>query len=149
MKKLLLIIAVIAIIILVWMLYPTEKRKVKNDITELRKAVENEDIEGITEYIDPQYQDASGMTYDEIMELIKQFLEEVDSIKVQMSGMKLNIDSTSNGDVIFASCSLGLRVLARFEGERVLAFGGIVHPASVHAFFKKSDGMYRVYYVQY
>jgi hypothetical protein len=89
------------------------------------------------------------MTYDEIMELIKQFLAEVDSIKVQMSGMKLNIDSTGNGDVVFASCSLGLRVLARFEGERVLAFGGIVHPASVRAFFKKSDGMYRAYYAQY
>ena len=131
------------------MLYPTEKRKVKSDITELRKAVENEDVEKITNYIDPQYQDASGMAYDEIMELIKQFLAEVDSIKVQMSGMKLDIDSTGNGDVVFASCSLGLRVLARFEGERVLAFGGIVHPASVRAFFKKSDGMYRVYYAQY
>jgi len=149
MKKFSLIISVIIIIVVVWMLYPTEKRKMKSDIMQLKKAVENENVENITEYIDPQYRDASGMTYDEIKELILEFLAQVDSIKIQMSGMKLNIDSTGRGNVVFASCSLGLRVLARYEGERVLAFGGIVHPGSVRGFFRKAGHTYRLYYAEY
>ena len=149
MKKFLLIIPIIIILILIWLLYPTEERKMKNDIMELKRAVENESVENITKYIDPQYLDAAGMTHDEITELMLQFLAQVDLIKVQMSGLKLNIDSTNKENIIFASCSLGLRVLARYEGERVLAYGGIVHPASVRGLFRKAGQSYRLYYAEY
>ena len=149
MKKFLLIIPIIIILILIWLLYPTEERKMKNDIMELKRAVENENVENITKYIDPQYLDAAGMTHDEITELMLQFLAQVDLIKVQMSGLKLNIDSTNKENIIFASCSLGLRVLAKYEGERVLAYGGIVHPASVRGLFRKAEQNYRLYYAEY
>lgn len=149
MKKIGLAAIIIVIIIIVWQVYPTEERKLKRDIKALADAFEAENTTEVVKYLDGAYTDLSGISYDEIGNTIEQFFAQVESIKVQMSGLKLSIDSTSEMDEIFASCSLGLRVVARFEGERVLAFGGIVHPASVRAFFRKSDGKYRVYYAQY
>jgi hypothetical protein len=149
MKKILFIVSIIVIIIVFWQLYPTEKRQLRKDIGNLEKQFEKENVAEVIEYIDPLYEDISGMTRDEMGQVIEQFFGQVDSINIQISGLKLYIDSVSEDDVIFASCSLGLKVLARYEGERVLAFGGIVHPASVRAWFRKSAGKYRAYYALY
>jgi hypothetical protein len=148
-KKFLLAIAVVVALLLVWLLYPTEERRLKNDIKQLRKAVENESIEKVGAYIDVQYRDNNELTRDELIEAIDRFFAEVDSISVQMKGLKVIIDSTTDDNTVFASCSLGVRVLARYGGERVLAFGGIVKPGSVKARMKKTEDTYEVYYAEY
>ncbi len=140
---------VLIIVALVWLMYPTEERRLKSDITDLKRAFENESAEKISVYIDVQYQDNNNMTREGLIDAVGRFFAEVDSITVQMKGLKASIDSTTADDVIFASCSLGVRVLARYEGERVLAFGGIVKPSTVQARFRKTDGKYRVYYAEY
>lgn len=149
MKKIYVAMAIIVLLIIVWKLIPTEKRKLEKDILNLRKAFESENAQQVVQYIDSAYLDLSGRTHEEITQLIAQFFSEVDSIRVQMSGLKLSIDSTDEDDITFASCSLGIRVLARYEGERVLAFGGIVKPSPVKACFRKSDQHYRVYKAEY
>jgi hypothetical protein len=148
-KKFLLAIAVVVALLLVWLLYPTEERRLKNDIKQLRKAVENESIEKVGAYIDVQYRDNNELTRDELIEAIDRFFAEVDSISVQMKGLKVIIDSTADDNTVFASCSLGVRVLARYGGERVLAFGGIVKPGTVKARMKKTEDTYEVYYAEY
>ena len=149
MKKIIPVAIVLVVIILVWQLYPTEKKRLKNDILTLKQAVEDENTERVMEFIHPQYVDASGMGHNEMMESIGRFFAQVDTIRVQVKGMKMSIDSTDKDNTIFASCSLGLRVIARFEGDRVLAFGGIVKPGPVKAYFKKSDQHYKVYKAEY
>ena len=149
MKKLGLALLIIVIVVFVWQVYPTEERRLKQDIKALARAFEAENTDEVLEHLDQTYQDIGGMSYEDLTQAIMQFFSRVDSIKVQMSGLKPSIDSTIERNEVFASCSLGLRVMARFEGERVLVFGGIVHPASVRAFLRKSDGKYRVYYAQY
>ena len=149
MKKILPVLTVIAVMVAIWQLYPTEKRKLRRDIARLERAVEAENADEIVNYIHPSYQDSSGMTYDEMLRVITEFFSQVDSINIQMSGLKLSIDSLDKDHATLASCSLGLRVLARYEGERVLVFGGIVHPASVRAFFKKAGNNYILYHAIY
>ncbi|KPK62579.1 hypothetical protein AMJ83_10455 [candidate division WOR_3 bacterium SM23_42] len=149
MKKIYVAIAIIVLVIMVWKLIPTEKRKLEKDILNIRKAFENENAQQVVQYIDPAYQDLSGRTHEEITQVIAQFFTEVDSIRVQMSGLKLSIDSTDEDNVTFASCSLGIRVLARYEGEKVLAFGGVVRPGPVRAFFRKTADRYRIYHAEY
>lgn len=148
-KSVWLILAVIIVVIIVWLWYPTEKRKLKSDIMSMKKAVEVESIGMVMEYIDLQYLDEKNLTRDEIVDVIVQFFAAVDSIRVQMSGMELSMDSTGKEKTVFASCSLGVRVLARYEGERVLAFGGLVKPGTVHARFRRADGKYKIYYAEY
>jgi hypothetical protein len=148
-KAVWLILVVVVVVIIVWLWYPTEKRKLKSDIRSVKKAVETEAVDEIMEYIDLQYLDAKNLTHDEIVAVIVQFFAEVDSIRVQMGGMKMSIDSTGNRKVIFASCSLGIRVIARYEGERILAYGGIVKPGTVRARFRKTGDKYKIYYAEY
>ena len=149
MKKIVPVVIVLVVVILIWQLYPTETKKLKRDILILNKAVEKENTERVMELIDPLYIDMSGMVYSELVGSISQFFAQVDSIRVQMSGMKLSIDSTDKDNTTFASCSLGLRVVARYEGDRVLAFGGIIKPGPVKAYFRKSDQYYKVYKAEY
>jgi hypothetical protein len=148
-KAVWLILVVVVVVIIVWLWYPTEKRKLKSDILSMKKAVEVEYMDMIMEYIDLQYLDEKNLTHDEIVAVITQFFAEVDSIRVQMGGMELNIDSTGKEKTVFASCSLGVRVLARYEGERVLAYGGLVKPGTVRARFRRTDSKYKIYYAEY
>jgi hypothetical protein len=149
MKKILVVVGIVVVIFIVWQVYPTEEKRLRRDINTLKNTFENEDAKGVAGYIDTSYQDFGGFTYVEITETIERFFSEVDSVNVQMRGLELNIDSVTEENVIFASCSLGLRVLARYEGERVLAFGGIVKPSPVKAYFRKSGQHYRVYKASY
>ena len=149
MKRILLVAGIIVMVIIIWKLYPTEEKRLRKDINTLRAMFENENTAEVARYIDTSYLDLSGLSYDDITTTIGQFFEQVDSIKVQMSSLKLSIDSVTEENVIYASCSLGLRVLARYEGERVLAFGGIVKPNPVKAFFRKSGQYYTIYKASY
>lgn len=148
-RKKWLFLAVPAIVIFVWLFYPTEARRLRSDILSLRRAVERESAPEVMARIDPAYADAHGLDRDGITTVIEQFFAGVDSISVQMSGLKVRVDSVGRGRTIFASCSLGVRVLARFEGERVLAFGGIVRPGTVRAWFRKTGPGYLIYRAEY
>jgi len=148
-KRLLIVPLVIILMIIVWLFYPTEERRMKNDIKNLKNAVEKESIEIVGAYLDIQYRDNNDLTHDQLKEAMGRFFAEVDSINVQMKSLKVWIDSTAADNTIFGRCSLGVRVLARFEGERVLAFGGIVKPSTVQAKLRKTDDTYRVYYAEY
>lgn len=140
---------VLVIAVIVWRLYPTETRRLQSEIRSLRRAVEREATGEVMARIDPAYEDAHGLTRDGIAAIIEQFFAGVDSVSVQMSGLEVSIDSVGRGRTIFASCSLGVRVLARFEGERVLAFGGIVRPGTVRAWFRKNGPGYLLYRAEY
>lgn len=149
MKKVIIVPLLVVIAIIVWLFYPTEERRLKNDIRKLRKAVESESIEEVSAYIDVRYSDNRELRCDELIDAIRRFFAEVDSISVQMKGLKVIIDSTADDNTVFASCSLGVRVLAMYEGDRVLAFGGMVKPGTVKARLKKEVDIYRVYYAEY
>lgn len=149
MKKILLIPIAIIIITVIIRLIPTEKDYFKKDITSLKTAVEREDKITVLLYVDELYLDRYNTTYDELMRSMNDFFATFDSIRVVMSGLKVKIDSTDKEKTIFASCSLGLKVFARYEGERVLVFGGIIKPDPVRAFFKKSGEHYRIYTAEY
>ncbi|UCD06611.1 MAG: hypothetical protein JSV98_05110 [candidate division WOR-3 bacterium] len=149
MKKLLIVPLVIIFVVIIWLFYPTEERRMKNDINDLKNVVEHKSIAIVSAYLDIQYGDNNDLTRDQLIDALGRFFAEVDSINVQMRGLKVWVDSTTADNTIFGRCSLGLRVLARYEGERVLAFGGIVKPRTVQARLIKTDDMYKVYYAEY
>lgn len=148
-RKLLIAPLIIIIVIIVWLFYPTEERRMKSDINNLKNAVESKSIAIVSAYLDIQYGDNNNLTRDQLIDAMGRFFAEVDSINVQMRGLKVWVDSTAADNTIFGRCSLGVRVLARYEGERVLAFGGIVKPRTVQARLRKTDNTYKVYYAEY
>lgn len=149
MKKITLIIIGVVIGIIIVKLIPNEKDRLKRNIYSLRDAVEREEKTVVLQYIDEAYLDPYNTAYEELITSIDDFFRAFDSIRVVMSGLKVKIDSTDAQKTVFASCSLGLRVFARYEGERVLVFGGIIKPDPIRAYFKKSEEHYRIYAAEY
>lgn len=148
-KIVIFVIVIIAIFVIIKLIIPGEKDLVARDIRSLKNAVEKEDKNGVFKYLDENYEDRNHMTYEQLVNAIDDFFSHADSIKIFMSGIKVWIDSIDSEKNIFASCSLRLKILAHYEGEKTLVFGGVFKPAPVRASFKKSGEHYRLYYAAY
>jgi hypothetical protein len=145
-KKILVIfLCAIFVIIILRVAIPTEEGRFKNDIKSFKKAVEQENVPEILRYISPEYRDGNGMVYETFRSVIENLITEFDSLNVSISGLKVFIDSTDQQGRLFAHCSLGLKLFARYQGERTLLYGGVVRPASVRAWFTKTAARYQVY----
>lgn len=148
-KIIFIIIGVVVITIALIILLPTEKKRLKNDIKAFSDAVEKENKAEALKYIDVSYLDRRKMTYEMFANSMDNIFNQFDSINVIISGLKIEIDSIDDNKTIYASCSLGLKIFAKYEGDRALVYGGPVKPASVKALFKKSNKNYKVYCVEY
>ncbi len=139
------LISGVIIIFLLKLFLPDEPARVRRDIYRLKKAVEKEDITEVLKYVDDDYNDRYGNNYEKLVQNIGRFFNQADSIKVMFSGLRVTIDSINKENFVFASCSLGLRVLASYQGNRTLIFGGVIKPGPVKAFFKKTGDRYQLY----
>lgn len=151
MKKIIVLI-IFAVAILIYIIIkcrPNEKTQVKNDLKAFAAAVEQEDKSKMLLYIDESYTDNHAHEYRQFISNIDNLFNIAESIQIHMTGTKVFIDSTNAQDMIFASCSLGLKIFARYQGDRALVFGGLVKPNPVRAYFKKVGGHYLVYYAVY
>jgi len=148
-KIILILIAIIIVIFVLKSLILSEEDRVKKDINSLKNSVEKEDKMGVLKYINGGYLDKNNITYEELITTMDELFEQADSIKILMSRMKIRIDSVNKVETIFASCSLGLKVFAKYEGEKVMVFGSIIKPRSARAYFKKSGEHYKIYSAEY
>lgn len=152
LKKICLIaIGILLVIIIIITLWPSEQKRLKYDINALSQAIEKEELKIALNYINPTYQDKNGMDYTTFVQRIEQLFRECDSITVKISGLKVGIDSVNAQKTFFAHCSLGLKVFARYQGDKTLIFGGILKPAPVRAWFKKTkiSKYYQVIHAHY
>ena len=150
-KKQTVVISVIAVLIFAFIIIknlPSEKKKVVRDIKVLAQNVEQEYWAAMVPYLDPAYADPKGLTYQALPLLFGGLFQEVDSIEVWLSRIKPRIDST-RGPVVFASCSLDVKVIARAAGDPVLIYGEVIKPSPVRAYLKKFGDRYRVYSADY
>jgi hypothetical protein len=151
MKKIV-ILALILVVIVIYIIIkciPNEEDRVKQDLKAFTRAVEQEDKQKMLLYIDDAYSDNHSIEYQQFISNIDNLFDVAESIRIQITGLRVIIDSTNAQNVFFASCSLGLKVFALYQGDRALVFGGLVKPNPVRALFKKAGEHYRVYYAEY
>ncbi|MGB9721749.1 MAG: hypothetical protein ACPL28_09755 [bacterium] len=140
--------ALILLVFIITKLLPNEKKNLIRDIKNLKDAVEKEDVNKTLGYLDEDYLDHHSLNFNDFRSMVEEFFKSADSINIMMSGLKVWIDSTKN-NTIFAHCSLGLRVIAKYENEKMLVFGGVIQPASVKGYFRKLTDNFRVYSAEY
>lgn len=145
----LIIITGIAVYVIIQVLTISEQERAAKHIKALAVAVENEQREIVLNYIDSSYLDQRNMNYAQFVTMIDEFFTSLDHLSVQIHSLKVTIDSTQADTAFFASCSLGLRVTARHEEDRVLVFGGLVKPTPVRAYLKRTDAYYKLYDAKY
>jgi hypothetical protein len=151
MKKII-VLALVIIIIAIYIIIkciPNEEDQVKQDLKAFTTAVEQENKNEMLLYIDDAYSDNHSTEYQQFICNIDNLFDVAESIRIHITGLKVIIDSTNVQNVFFASCSLGLKVFALYQGDRALVFGGLVKPNPVRAYFKKAGEHYRVYYAEY
>ena len=153
MKKILIAAAIIIVIICVYFVIQaltlSEAERAAKHIQALAAAVEQEQRAVALNYIDSTYVDQRNMNYAQFVATIDDFFTSLNSISIQMHNLEVAIDSVHADTAFFASCSLGLRVTARHEEDRVLVFGGLVKPTPVRAYLKRTDTYYKLYDAQY
>lgn len=151
MKKriFLIVLTVIVCVIVIKLLPPSEEEHVKIDIEALKDAVEKEDTLTTFSYIDESYNDKNFTKPEELKKGIHDFFVGFDSINIGMSAPKVNIDSIDAQNTIYASCVVGLKVFAHYEGQTVILYGGIVKAAPVQIYLKKSGRHYKIYRTEY
>ncbi|OGC42160.1 hypothetical protein A2Y85_01000 [candidate division WOR-3 bacterium RBG_13_43_14] len=152
MRKRIILLALfvtIFIIAAIFILSPKEKKRIKQDITSLKTAVAHKDINEALQYISRDYNDGHHNNFESFSYSIQQLIDNFDSINIIMTGMKISIDSVNSAKTVFAACSMGLKIFARYEREKTLVFGGIVKPASVKMYLKKINSNYQIYHAQY
>jgi len=151
MKKII-VLGLVIIIITIYIIIrciPNEEDRVKQDLKAFTRAVEQENKHEMMLYIDDAYSDNHSTEYQQFISNIDNLFDIAESIQIQITGLKVIIDTVNAKGVFFASCSLGLKVFALYQGDRALVFGGLVKPNPVRAYFKKTGEHYRVYYAEY
>jgi hypothetical protein len=149
-KKIVLAIIAIAIIaFIIVKVIPRETDRVKKDVMALKQAVEQENVIAAHKYIDSTYTDNHSLTYHDLTNAVSELFSQFDACQVSMSGLKICIDSTDQKGTKWASCSLGLKIFARYGDDKVLVYGGIVKPSPVKAWLRKSTTHYKVISAEY
>uniref|UniRef100_A0A7C4THF4 Uncharacterized protein n=1 Tax=candidate division WOR-3 bacterium TaxID=2052148 RepID=A0A7C4THF4_UNCW3 len=135
-------------IIIIFRLLPDEKKRLLKDINKLKEGVEKENLAIVLDYIDRDYLDRHYFDFKKLESTIEEFFNTADSIRIMMSGIRVWIDSTVENN-FYAHCSLGLRVIAKYNNEKILVFGGVLQPASVKGYFRKEKNFYKIYSAEY
>jgi hypothetical protein len=153
MRKILIAAAIIIVTICVYFVIQAltlnETERATKDIRALAAAVEHEQRDAVLNYVDSTYLDQRSVSYTQFFTMIDEFFASLHNINVQIHNLQVTIDSVHTDTAFFASCSLGLRVTARHEDDRVLVFGGLVKPSPVRAYLKRTGAYYKVYDAQY
>jgi hypothetical protein len=139
----------IIVAVLIILLMPNEKKRLTRDIRTLEQAVEHRNKTLTAQYISISYLDAKGLDYKGLMQIIENMFLNSSSIEINLNHLKPSIDSTDPSRAIFASCSLGLRVFAVVDSQKVLLYGGVIQSSPVRAYFKKVSGKYELYSAEY
>jgi hypothetical protein len=142
-------LAIVVAVVLIIILMPSEKKRLAHDIRVLEHAVENKNKSLALQYISDSYNDPKGLNRDGLVQIIENIFLNSISIEINLSNLKPSIDSTDPSRAVFASCSLGLRVFAVVDSQKVLLYGGVIQPSPVRAFFKKVSGRYELYSAEY
>jgi uncharacterized membrane protein YvbJ len=143
------LVIIVTIILTIVKCMPKEQDRVRQDLEAFIKAVEQENKYEMLLYIDDTYTDNHSTEFQQFTSNIDNLFDIADSIQINITGLKITIDSINTHNDIFASCSLGLKIFARYQGDRALVFGGLVKPNPVRACFKKVGEHYQVYYAEY
>ncbi len=94
-------------LILIKILFPSEKEKILRLVEEGRRAVERENLPKISEILSPDYLDAWGNDYYRIIFLLRRNFQIYDEIKVFLPLRRVVLKPP------FAECSLLVRVFGR------------------------------------
>lgn len=132
------ILLLIAIGVLIFILYPSDKKQIKKVLNRCERAIIKEDIGELMENISYSYRDDHGNNYLLIKRRAQIFFDRFNDIGVE----KIFKDMTIDGDN--AEVLMDARVMANNGGERVYVIGDEIDYKEVRVYLEKIRYRWRI-----
>ena len=111
-----------ALIVTLWLLWPSDESRIRKLIKEGAKAAESGDLDGVMAKISFNYRDDYGMTYLYLKEILKREFQRLSDISVEYENLKIQVSENT------ALAELDMRVIATSGNETGYIIGDIKSP---------------------
>lgn len=111
-KLIIIVILCLTLILVVYLVWPSDERQIKRLFKEGENAIESENLESVMSRVSFNYLDDYGMTYLYLKEALKRQFEALSDIDVEYENLKIkDLDGR-------ATAEMDLRVIATIGNER-------------------------------
>ncbi|HWR57665.1 MAG TPA: hypothetical protein VN328_02145 [Thermodesulfovibrionales bacterium] len=144
------LLSLAAVVTLLFLLRPSDERRIKKLFKEGVNAVESKDLDGIMSKFSYNYRDDYGMTYIYLRETLKRELEKLSDIRVEYENLHVTISKDGTpGDMGAGSTSRAMaeadvRVLATMGQETGFVVGDPKVPVHLKFTLEKERMNWRV-----
>ena len=118
----------------VYLLWPSDERRIRRLFIEGAKAFESKDLDGVMSKVSYNYRDDYGMTYLSVKEFIKREIGILSDIEVEYDKPEIRIDKDR------AEAVLSVRVVATSGNETGYIIGTIKDPLRLRFTLEKERG---------
>ncbi len=126
MKKLIAVITiVIALPVILYMVLPSDRKRIRNLIYEGREAAVRKDLDGVMSPVSYNYRDRYGFSYLYLKETFKSLFGRVDSFEIEISSLRIKVDEKK------AEARFNLTVRTITDGRESYLLGSEGFPDSV------------------
>jgi hypothetical protein len=130
---LLLICAVVA-----YILYPTDRKRIRNVIVSCEDAIIREDIDGFMKNISFNYTDDYGGSYMSLKKRMEAVFRRLDDIEIERDPMEIKINEDS------AEAGITVRVIASEGGSRGYIIGDALNARGIKIYLDRSTYKWEV-----
>lgn len=124
-KLIIIVILCLTLILVVYLVWPSDERQIKRLFKEGENAIESENLESVMSRVSFNYLDDYGMTYLYLKEALKRQFEALSDIDVGYENLKIKyLDGR-------ATAEMDLRAIATIGNERGYIIGDIKTPLHI------------------
>lgn len=118
-------------LIFLFVLYPTDEKRIRNILNYSEKAIVSEDVEKLMEFVSYNYRDDHGNGYIQIKKIMQTAFKRLNDIEIERNIIKLSVEED------YAEAELSVRVSASEGEERGYIIGDIEKTKTIRVFFEK------------
>jgi hypothetical protein len=119
-------------IFIIYIIYPSDEKRIIQVIDKSEEAIINEDIEKLMDTISYNYMDGYGNGYLQVKHIMLNAFKRLDDIVVDRNILRISISDDT------AEAELSVRAIATLGEERGYIIGDAVEPETIKVFFEKS-----------
>jgi len=121
-KSIAFILLVIVVAVSLFLLWPSDKARIRKLIKKGAAGFEQKNIEEVMACVSYTYQDEYGMTYLLIQKGFRRFLNQLDRVKIEYEHLEINVDGR------IATAALDVRVIGTREEHTQYVIGDFDNP---------------------
>ncbi|MDP2753797.1 MAG: hypothetical protein Q8P40_05330 [Nitrospirota bacterium] len=126
-KSIVLLFFLILTPIIIYLLWPSDKSRIKKLFNEGYRSIEKEDLDTVMSKVSFNYSDEYGLTYLYLKESIKSVFKQMSDIKIEYENLNIKVNEKT------ATADMDVRIIATIGNDTGYIFGDL--PKPVHLKF--------------